>query len=770
MNPTARPVVDVARRSRWRWVGLPLLLLLLLVQMAASSARKSAAFDETYHLVSGYAYLHTGDPRLSWEHPPLAQVLSALPLLRMDGLAPFPFDHPAWQRGDGEAFVDDYLWLDNAARAAEMVWAGRWPLMLLTLLFGLGLFAAMYTSVGEWAAWLGLTLFILDPNVVANGRLIGNDLPMAGFMLLAVWRLGVYLQRPSWPNLLLAGGGAGLAVATKLSAGILAPMFVLLVVAYRPASGHVLSLPRRLLALVGMGLVAALVVWAVFGFEVGPVTASGVPLPAPTFLRGLPGVWRRIARGTPTFLLGRVSDTGWWYYFPAIFVLKTPLPTLVLLAVGAGVSVRRWRERALWWVPLVFYLVVASAGTLQIGYRYILPVLLFAIPLAAEGAARLRHARWARFGLILLLLWAAADAALVFPDHLSYANALAGGPDNSWRVFADMNVDWGQDLVALREYVDAHDLEDVRLAYFGSAYPSAYGVDARLLPSFSRLLVGAELFGFNPYTPDPGTYAISATSLHLGLIYDQQDLYAAFRDREPDARAGRSILIYEVEYPAGTPVDRTVVVGPGVSALTPEELGLVEGHRLVTKWSAAGGIVLAAGGPARYVVRDAVPEAGPVADVLAAGPVVDARPFLERIPAAAQPTTPEGEPVALPAAFDGGPALVGWSLAPETLVPGQSVTLVTYWRVAGPLPTPLAVFVHVLGSDGLPVTQWDGWPVAASGLEQGDVIVLAHPLPLPGELAGGTYTLQVGLYRPPHGPRLEVAGGDRLILDHLAVE
>jgi hypothetical protein len=42
-----------------RILGVAALLGLLLAQMASSSARKSAAFDETYHLVSGYAYLHT---------------------------------------------------------------------------------------------------------------------------------------------------------------------------------------------------------------------------------------------------------------------------------------------------------------------------------------------------------------------------------------------------------------------------------------------------------------------------------------------------------------------------------------------------------------------------------------------------------------------------------------------------------------------------------------------------------------------------------------
>jgi len=757
-------------RIVWRIIGLALLLALLLLQMAIGSANSSAAFDETYHLVSGYAYLRTGSPRLSWEHPPLAQVLAALPLLARQDLAPFPTDDPAWLAGDGEAFVDGYLWEDNAPHAAELVWAGRWPLMLLTALFGLALFAALRQTSGEPAAWLGLLLFVLDPNITTNGRLITNDLPVAGLMFVAVWRLGAYLRRPSPLNLILAGLAAGLAVATKLSALLLGPIFLLLVLFYRPPEGHTLPLWRRLLALLGMAVVAALAVWAVFGFETGPLHDGGLALPAPTFLRGLPRVWQRVARGTPTYLLGRVSETGRWDYFLIVFALKTPLPTLLLLGLGLVYGVRRWRESALWWLPGGLYFAAASASTLQIGYRYILPALLFALPLAAGTLRTWPRARWSRLGLALLVVWAGAEAALALPDSLAYVNELGGGVDNGWRLFADMNVDWGQGLVALARYQQAHPDEDLRLAYFGSAYPAAYGVQARLLPGFSRALAGPEVAGFNPYTPPPGTYAISATNLHLGLVYRRQDLYAFFRQRTPDARVGRSLLIYHVDYPPGTTVERAVVVGPEVSSLTPEELGLQPGHRLVTKWAGSGAFVLAAGGPARYLISAAPADSPLISALLVNGPLADARPLLAQIPISDTPTSPDGTAVSLPAAFQDGPLLAGWMVSAERVTPGETVTVTTCWRIAGPLAPPLAVFVHLLGEDGLPVAQWDGWPVATDGLEEGDVVILSHSLHLRADLAPGLYPLQVGLYRPPDGPRLPVAGSDRLLLTTLIVE
>src|SRR5437588_11221183 len=43
----------------------------------------SPTFDETAHLAAGYSYLVTHDYRINPEHPPLAKMFAALPLLGM---------------------------------------------------------------------------------------------------------------------------------------------------------------------------------------------------------------------------------------------------------------------------------------------------------------------------------------------------------------------------------------------------------------------------------------------------------------------------------------------------------------------------------------------------------------------------------------------------------------------------------------------------------------------------------------------------------------
>ncbi len=116
----------------------------------------------------------------------------------------------------------------------------------------------------------------------------------------------------------------------------------------------------------------------------------------------------------------------------------------------------------------------------------------------------------------------------LFPHYEAYFNELVGGPANGQRILVDSNLDWGQDLPALKQLLDDRGLDQVYLSYFGTAPPEQYGINYRPLPSFPRFVKGSEVKAFNPYTPPPGWYAISATSLRLGLYLQNRELYAYF--------------------------------------------------------------------------------------------------------------------------------------------------------------------------------------------------------------------------------------------------
>jgi hypothetical protein len=395
-------------------------------------------------------------------------------------------------------------------------------------------------------------------------------------------------------------------------------------------------------------------------------------------------------------------------------------------------------------VPVLF-LTLGLTGVLTIGYRHILPVVPFLILLAGYTIPNWQwkgwHLGWRQtaVGLVLLLiLWQVVGSLRRFPNQEAFFNELAGDWYNWSNLLVDSNLDWGEDLPALRRVMDELGIEQVNLAYFGKAVPEIYGVHYQPLYGYLRFVDGNELSAYNPYTPQPGWYAISATSLRLGLQQaDSLDLYAYFRNRRPDARAGYSIYLYHVVDPPGLPVDRLTVVGRPVYQITAAELGVQPGRRLQVKWVQAPDVQLFPLGQG-FV------------------PPVD------------------GSYHRVGTNFANVMTLLGYRQAGEQPRPGQPLKLVLYWQVGSqpmPMPAPtrgaaLAAFVHLTaaGDPQAKIAQFDGWPTALRGLEPGDVIAQPVELSIAPDAAPGVYDLLAGLYSPQSFARLTVAGGDPM--DH----
>ncbi|MCA9922322.1 MAG: phospholipid carrier-dependent glycosyltransferase, partial [Anaerolineales bacterium] len=180
---------------RWEWVLFGLLLAAFITQAGLSSARKTAAFDEEYHVAAGYAYLKTGDFRMSTSHPPLIDTLSAVPLLWQDGIT-LPEAHPSWAESNYFIFSDVFLWQSGNDAQRILVWA-RWPIIGLGALLAAALFFWARQLAGRFAGWVALLLAVFDPNLLNNSRLATTDLGLTLFMLLTMWALWGWLKRPS---------------------------------------------------------------------------------------------------------------------------------------------------------------------------------------------------------------------------------------------------------------------------------------------------------------------------------------------------------------------------------------------------------------------------------------------------------------------------------------------------------------------------------------------------------------------------------------------
>jgi hypothetical protein len=346
-------------RDRPAFLAVPVILLFFWLALS-SMANDSPTMDEQNHIARGLAFIKTGDPRFSLEHPPLINSLSALPLLTLPEIV-LPIDHESWNHREGwYAFAEQLLWIVNKD-VERMVFLARMPILFLTLVLGLVGYRFAVNLWGRVAALLALSLLLLDPNIMAHGRYSTTDIGGALFVLLSaflLWKL--WTANADFVKYLLAAGFAlGLALGSKMSVLAFIPIFA--VQAVLPLYGHQFSFAdafRNLLKYLLICGVAFIVVWGIYSFEWGQfrfttnnlVALNDLSGPAPTYLAGIEQIVDLSGSGRPAMLFGEFSTEGWWYYFPVAFSVKTPLIVLLLIILAAALllSVRETRPKAVY--------------------------------------------------------------------------------------------------------------------------------------------------------------------------------------------------------------------------------------------------------------------------------------------------------------------------------------------------------------------------------------------------------------------------------------
>ena len=531
-------------RSRFLVIGL---LLLSLGLALTSAVQKSPTMDEQNHIARGAAYLGTGDPRLSVEHPPVVNVLSALPAHLLLDLH-LPLDE-WWEAGEWYHFADSFLWRVNQ-HPDRIVFLARLPIIGIGLLLTALVFRWASSCFGPWGGLLAAAFCALDPNVLAHERLSTTEVGGTFFAFLATYVFWRRLRQPSLVDTILAGLALGLAFAAKLSALIFGPILalVLLLDGALDKSERSRQLLRRIGTLGSVAVLALLVVWSSYGFQMGPVPGVGNAVPASPYIRGVQAVLGFAGGGRPAYLLGEVSNEGWWYYFPVAFAVKTPLATLIGMVVATGLVVRRpTRDDLFILIPPAIFFFISTTARLNLGYRHLLPILPFLAVHIGRLAKRsvFKPKPVLTYLAIGLAAWLAISTLSIYPHFLAYFNAIGGGPERGWRVLVDSNIDWGQDLKGLGIWMEQEDVERVKLSWFGSARPEAYGIVHDLLPGLPYGFSAWEDPPFNPEQPEPGVYAISVSNL-VGVAFPDHDLYAWFRARQPSTKIGYSLFIYRV--------------------------------------------------------------------------------------------------------------------------------------------------------------------------------------------------------------------------------
>ena len=766
-------------------------ILLLMFGLAVHSLmQKSPTFDEQGYITRGLGYLRGENRHMRIGHPLGLNALNAIFLVGDESVR-LPTDDPSWQGTSFHRPSELFLW-EIGNDVAHIMFLARLPTVFLGLLL-----AAL---AGRWAREIGgkrpavglfaLLLLALDPNILAHTRLTTTDLGLAAAALLAGYLLWRYFQEPSWRRAVLAGVGFGLLQNTKFTAGLFVPLFALVIVIgflvylrsqtdqhHSLITNHYSLLARRvaLPLVVAFPLAAFLTLWAAYGFDIGTLPQSlptfsqlgGRTLPLAHHLEQLLDIGGRLQVSTPAFLLGSYSDSGWWYYFPVTFLVKTPLPLLILLVGAVVVTVRRLVRKegeglqlldlAALLLPPVGYFAIALTTEINLGYRHLLPVLPFmAVFTAAVLVPAVEKIRLGRYGLALLSVWLLVVSLWIAPNFLAFFNILAGGPDNGWRLLVDSNLDWGQDLPNLKLWMDENDVDEVWLSYFGEARPDYYNIAYRGLDSFPPRLMNPQARPFYPPNPAPGVYAISATTLQ-GVHFNNHDLFDWFRTREPVDKLGYTIFLYEV---AAQSEPINVALGNiQLDEIDTADFAQLGTNNIIPRWfDPSQALPVLEGERAAMLVPPVMGFPSPLYELV--GGLY--QPFYDGQSVAI--LEPAGEQSAVEAALEqnvldwqqedravfshnGGRITFHGFFIYYVLTPDDSLVVLTLNEQTAE-PQPVKMFIHLTAPDGEIAAQWDGLGIVWQSWLTGDGLVQQHILPLPDNLAPGDYQLWAGYYHP----------------------
>jgi MFS family permease len=549
----AQKLASFIRRARLIALALGLIYLL---ECVAFVRTQSLTFDEPVHIAEGldawrnhrFAMWNDSD------HPAFSRLWCTLPLLRS-----------RWQMEVSRLSNGGWQVTRVEPDPESIAHRARYMNVILGLVLAATLWIAAMRMFSESAANFALALFVFSPSLIAHFSLATTD----GAATLFIFAVAAYLiswsRKPGSRRTAVMGILMGLLLLAKFSTPVMFVLATFWMLVLMPGGFAWNPLRWNWGRTFGTIAIALLLVWAGYFFHVSRLTLRNhqlrvtfpqraptiynhihsdfnvdMPIPAGEFFEGFRNVVRRNRLGLPAFFLGRVSGTGGFrLYYPVSILLKWPAITLIVFASGLVLAVfRPQRVPSALWIMSTFpaaYLVFAVFARFNIGERHILPLYPFALLFAAYAweSARLRPLLLVALCLAVALQF--ADTLRCAPDYLSYFNIYVPSA-RSYEYLTDSNLDWGQGLLALREYVQAHPEERISLAYFGAIDPGFYGIHVQRLAEDQRA---------------SGTIIVSATNLS-GQYLNHADSYRWLLQYPVTRILNHSLVVFDVPREPGS--------------------------------------------------------------------------------------------------------------------------------------------------------------------------------------------------------------------------
>ena len=537
--------------------GVIVLIGLALVRVVFTYTVFNGTYDEPVHVACGMEWLRGGTYDCDLQHPPLARVAVALgPYLKglrlgTEWSAPDQRPRSFYEEGNAILYSKDQYW-------SNLTWArfGTLPFLVLLCIVTF-LWARRWFS--EAAGFWAVLMLVCTSPILGHAGLATNDVACAAGASLALYQFLRWLEQPHTARSLWWGFATAFAILCKFS------NIPFLVTCYAVGLMFMTRGPvRRRFAQIALAACVVLALaWVMYRFHVNPPaefygqhhpvidsmlnsrpllhsvwnSVMTTPLPLAETMIGVLDLFVHNAVGHDSYLLGQWSQSGWWYFFPVVLAVKTPIGLLLLAAVGLALVFRRWlsgSSRAPWQQILtaafpIAILLVCMPARIDLGVRHILPIYpLLAIAGGYAVTSLFRHSRSGAAAAVLLIAWVIGDSVRAHPDYLAHFNEFAGSHPET--ILCESDLDWGQDLDRLSQRLKQRDIQRFSLAYFGTAR-----LDKAGLPRYESA------------SPTEPTRGYVAASLHdLNIDYKKHGSFAWLKSHQPIERIGKSIDLFYI--------------------------------------------------------------------------------------------------------------------------------------------------------------------------------------------------------------------------------
>jgi hypothetical protein len=483
--------------------------------------RQSFTADEPYFLFSGYRALRYGQNTLNLEHPPLVAMLATVPLVHLDTVADNPYQ-----------FV-----FQNPSQALWIRFSSRFVLLLTVAIpFLWSCFLLGRAVVGTHAGVILMLAMALSFNVLPYLTIIQTDAAVGLGYILTLIAVIRFLRLPSLQRSIEIGLGFGLALSAKFSGVLLLPTILATLLAARHPSLHWKKRLFFLCVIIGLSGACLHLTYRVANWNYDPLAGreaisrycqnqgtlivddhmrayeelllsieSFAPMEA-QWLTGVLGVATQNRIGVyASHAFGRISSRGRWWFFPVLFLIRTPI-ALLLACVGAfyiAVSHRESIGRAsladptnrriflVFFVTFVVYLGTAVFSTYNLGIRHLLPVLPMLLLPAAAWAARQLACSCALIGVLLM------EALLLCPLWMTATNTWWLGGYNPTHCAVISDCEYKQNFLTLAAAARKRGIHHLHVAF-------------PLFTELEQKVLLPDAITVNPQLPlQPGWHAVS---------------------------------------------------------------------------------------------------------------------------------------------------------------------------------------------------------------------------------------------------------------------